>query len=51
LEEAKQKLGPYADALVLDQQASGKRAEELLGWKPSRPDVLQDLERGSYSGR
>src|SRR5207237_4601172 len=26
LEEARQKLGPYADALVLDQQASGRRA-------------------------
>jgi nucleoside-diphosphate-sugar epimerase len=51
LEEARQKLGPSADALVLDQQASGKRAQELLGWKPSRADVLQDLERGSYSGR
>jgi nucleoside-diphosphate-sugar epimerase len=49
LEEAKQKLGPYADALVLDQQASGRRAQELLGWRPSRPDVLEELERGSYA--
>jgi nucleoside-diphosphate-sugar epimerase len=51
LEEARKKLGPYADALVLDQQASGRRAQELLGWQPSRPDVLEDIERGSYSGR
>ncbi|HEY9014402.1 MAG TPA: NAD-dependent epimerase/dehydratase family protein, partial [Gemmatimonadales bacterium] len=50
LEEARAKLGAYADALVLDQQASGKRAQELLGWRPSRPDVLEDLERGSYAG-
>jgi nucleoside-diphosphate-sugar epimerase len=50
LEEARQKLGPYADALVLDQQASGRRAQELLGWKPHRPDVLEDVERGSYAG-
>jgi nucleoside-diphosphate-sugar epimerase len=49
LEDARQKLGAYADALVLDQQASGRRAEELLGWKPHRPDVLEDLERGSYA--
>lgn len=49
--EAREKLGAYADALVLDQQASGKRARELLGWKPHRPDVLDDLERGSYAGR
>jgi hypothetical protein len=51
LEEARQKLGAYADALVLDQQASGRRAQELLGWKPHRPDVLEDIERGSYAGR
>jgi nucleoside-diphosphate-sugar epimerase len=49
LEEARKKIGPYADALVLDQQASGKRAEQLLGWRPHRPDVLEDLERGSYA--
>jgi nucleoside-diphosphate-sugar epimerase len=50
LEEARQKLGAYADALVLDQQASGRRAQELLGWRPHRPDVLEDMERGSYAG-
>jgi nucleoside-diphosphate-sugar epimerase len=50
LEEARQKLGPYADALVLDQQATGRRALELLGWRPHRPDVLEDIERGSYAG-
>ncbi len=32
LEEARKTLGAYADALVLDQQASGRRAEETLGW-------------------
>lgn len=50
LEEARQKLGAYADALTLDQQASGRRAEEL-GWRPHRPDALEDLERGSYARR
>jgi nucleoside-diphosphate-sugar epimerase len=50
LEEARRELGAaYADALVLDQQASGARARELLGWRPHRPDVLEDLERGSYT--
>ncbi|MFL5401905.1 MAG: NAD-dependent epimerase/dehydratase family protein [Gemmatimonadales bacterium] len=48
LEEARKKLGAYADALALDQQASGRKAQELLGWEPRRPDVLEDLERGSY---
>ena len=49
LEEAREKLGAYADALVLDQQASGRRAQELLGWRPHRPDVLEDIEYGSYA--
>jgi nucleoside-diphosphate-sugar epimerase len=49
LDEARQKLGGSADALVLDQQASGKKARELLGWRPHRPDILQDIERGSYA--
>ena len=49
LEEARGKLGPYADALVFDQQATGRRAEELLGWRPHRPDVLEDIEHGSYA--
>jgi nucleoside-diphosphate-sugar epimerase len=49
LEVARKTMGAYADALVLDQQASGRRAQELLGWRPHRPDVLADLERGSYA--
>jgi nucleoside-diphosphate-sugar epimerase len=49
LEEARAKMGAYADALALDQQASGRRAQELLGWRPRRPDVLEELERGSYA--
>ncbi len=48
LEEARKTLGAYADALVLDQQATGKRAQQLLGWRPSRPDVITDIEHGSY---
>jgi nucleoside-diphosphate-sugar epimerase len=51
LEEARKTLGAYADALVLDQQASGRRAQETLGWHPRRPDVLEDIERGSYAKR
>jgi nucleoside-diphosphate-sugar epimerase len=47
LEEAREKLGPYADALALDQQVSAERALGL-GWKPKRPSVLEDLRTGSY---
>ncbi len=49
LDEARRSTGAYADALVMDQQASGRHAEELLGWRPHRPDVLEDLEHGSYT--
>jgi nucleoside-diphosphate-sugar epimerase len=51
LAEARKKLGAYADALALDQQASGKRAQELLGWRPHRPDILEEMEGGSYASR
>jgi nucleoside-diphosphate-sugar epimerase len=49
LEEARAALGSYADALALDQQASGRRARELLGWRPHRPGPIEELERGSYA--
>jgi nucleoside-diphosphate-sugar epimerase len=51
LEEARAELGEYADALALDQQASGERARNTLGWQPRGPDPLEDLERGSYVSR
>jgi hypothetical protein len=50
LEEARKAMGPYADALVLDQLASGRKAREMLGWQPHRPDILEEMERGSYAG-
>jgi nucleoside-diphosphate-sugar epimerase len=48
LEEARERLGPYADALALDQRVSAARAA-TLGWKPSRPSVLDELRSGSYA--
>ena len=51
LDEARKQMGAYADALALDQQASGRRAQDLLGWKARRPDVLEELERGSYASK
>jgi nucleoside-diphosphate-sugar epimerase len=49
LEEARTKLGAYADALVVDQLASARRAKQLLGWQPSGPGILEELESGSYT--
>ncbi len=48
LEDARQVLGPLADALALDLQVSGARAHRLLGWAPHAPSVLDDLVHGSY---
>jgi len=49
LEEARKSLGPFADALTLDQQVSGDKAKRLLGWSPKAPSVLEDLKHGSYA--
>lgn len=42
LEDARARLGVYADALALDQQVSSARAE-ALGWRPSHPSVLDEI--------
>lgn len=49
LEEARNKLGAFADALAMDQQASGEKAKRELGWAPKSPSVLEDLSSGSYA--
>jgi nucleoside-diphosphate-sugar epimerase len=51
LEEARKTLGPFADALALDQQVSGDRARRLLDWRPSKPSILEDLRHGSYAAK
>jgi len=44
VEETRARLGAaLADALLLDQQAVGARARARLGWRPSRPSVLEEL--------
>jgi nucleoside-diphosphate-sugar epimerase len=47
--EARAALGPFVDALLLDQRATSAKAREVLGWRPSRPQVLDDLRSGSYA--
>ncbi|HEX6042380.1 NAD-dependent epimerase/dehydratase family protein [Longimicrobium sp.] len=42
LEDARARLGAYADALALDQRIGAERAR-ALGWRPSRPSVLEEL--------
>jgi nucleoside-diphosphate-sugar epimerase len=46
IEEARKTMGPFADALALDQQISGGRAQRVLNWQPRGPSVLEELARG-----
>jgi nucleoside-diphosphate-sugar epimerase len=45
IEKARETIGPFADALALDQRVSGAKAVRELGWQPHRPSVLDELER------
>jgi nucleoside-diphosphate-sugar epimerase len=49
LVEARKTLGPFADALALDQQVSGEKARKELGWSPRGKSPLDDLKTGSYA--
>ncbi|MDY7090489.1 MAG: NAD-dependent epimerase/dehydratase family protein [Actinomycetota bacterium] len=42
------RLGGFGEALLLDQQASGEKARRVLGWKPSRPSLLETFAAGEY---
>ena len=43
LEAARTVMGPFADALISDQQIDGGKAERELGWAPHRPTLLEEL--------
>lgn len=43
LENGRQAMGPFADALALDQGISGQLAQKFLAWTAKRPGVLADL--------
>jgi nucleoside-diphosphate-sugar epimerase len=49
LEEARKELGPFADALALDQTVRSPWSKELLGWAPKSITFAKDLEDGSYT--
>ena len=40
---------PFADALLLDQQATGAAARIDLGWEPNGPSLVDELRTGSYA--
>lgn len=45
-----ERLGAFGAALLLDQQASGTRARQELGWLPTRPSLIE-LFRAGYDCR
>jgi nucleoside-diphosphate-sugar epimerase len=48
-DEARARLGDaFADVLLLDQSATASKARTELGWRPSRPGLVDDLRNGSY---
>jgi nucleoside-diphosphate-sugar epimerase len=50
-DEARARLGEYfADVLLLDQSTDAPRARAELGWRPSRPSLVDELRSGSYRG-
>jgi nucleoside-diphosphate-sugar epimerase len=47
----RERLGAgFADALLLDQQATGSAARIDLGWEPNGPTLVEELRSGSYAG-
>ena len=50
------RLGPLADALLLDQQTDNSHARRELGWQPAGPALLTEMgdgtdhSAGSYRG-
>lgn len=43
LDDARQSLGSFADALALDQTVSGQHARRVLAWEPQCPGLIADL--------
>lgn len=48
LGDARQALGPFADALALDQTVSGEHARRVLAWKPQGPGLIADLSAQTH---
>lgn len=45
LEESRTQLGPFADALAIDQQVSSSETRRRLDWSPSSDSILGTIER------
>jgi len=43
LDDARARLGPFADALACDLNVDSSKATRELGWEPHRPTLLEEL--------
>ncbi|MDI7047123.1 hypothetical protein QMN58_26840, partial [Escherichia coli] len=51
LDDARKSLGPFADALALDQTISGQHARRVLAWQPHGPGLIADLSEQTHFQR
>ena len=49
-EEAAARFGFIGQFVGLDMPASSEITRELLGWEPTGPTLLEDIEAGAYAG-
>jgi nucleoside-diphosphate-sugar epimerase len=47
-DEARARLGGFAEVLLLDQGTDAARARAELGWSPSHPGLIEEFRNGSY---
>lgn len=47
-QDAQKHFGWIGRFFAMDIPASSTRTQELLGWAPSGPTLMQDLDAGSY---
>jgi nucleoside-diphosphate-sugar epimerase len=50
-EEAGEHFGWFAHFAAIDNRASSQRTREALGWQPTRPGLIPDLDRPAYFER
>jgi hypothetical protein len=47
-EQAAEHFKAFAPFMALDLVISGAPSQQLLGWEPTHPGLLADLEQGHY---
>ena len=47
-EEAANHFGWMAHFVGIDCPASSKQTQEILGWQPTQPGLISDLQHGAY---